>query len=38
MRIDLLNPRVLPYAVTLGFLGAGALVGMVVATGSLVLI
>ena len=38
MRIDVLSPRVLPYAVTLGFLGAGALVGLVVDTGSLVMI
>lgn len=38
MRIDVLNPRVLPYAVTLGFLGAGAFVGLVVATGNLVMI
>ena len=36
--MDVSNSRVLPYAVTLGFLGAGALVGLVVATGNLVLI
>lgn len=38
MRLDVLSPRVLPYALTLGFLGAGALMGLVVATGNLVLI
>ena len=36
MRVDLLSPRLLPYAVTVGFLGAGALLGLVVATGRLV--
>ena len=36
--MDASNSRVLPYLVTLGFLGAGALVGLVVATGNLVLI
>ncbi len=38
MRLDVLNPRYLPYLVTLGFLGAGAVLGLVVATGSLVMI
>jgi hypothetical protein len=37
MRADFLNnPRLLPYAVTLGFLGIGAMLGLVVATGRLV--
>jgi hypothetical protein len=36
--MDVSNSRVLPYAVTLGFLGAGGLVGLVVATGNLILI
>jgi hypothetical protein len=38
MRLDVLNPRLLPYAVTFGFLAVGAMVGLVVATGNLVLI
>lgn len=38
MRLDILNPRLLPYVMTLGFLGAGALAGLVVATGNLVMI
>ena len=38
MRVDILSPRLLPYALTLGFLGAGALAGLVVATGNLVMI
>jgi hypothetical protein len=36
VRLDLANSRVLPYAVTLGFLGAGAVVGLVVSTGRLI--
>jgi hypothetical protein len=38
MRMDASSSRLLPYAVTLGFLGAGALVGLVIATGNLVMI
>ncbi len=36
MRVDFLSPRLLPWAVTAGFLGAGALLGLVVASGKLV--
>ena len=36
MRVDFLSPRLLPWVLTLGFLGAGALLGLVVATGKLV--